>query len=297
MQLKHRIGRGIFSLFGSLLLGAILAGGLGLMVGFVSFIGTVFVPPMSLGAAMIGAIVGGGLGFLYGGYHGFKIGNYIYQKYIEKNTAIVEPTFFSGRNDSITHSNELIRDINHLPASTITPRFLTTDEISRYREIITELDDRMARKKLNHYEDFIRDARNLSLSKNSNLHLHSPITIEHKKEPKSFAKTYEKDFIVNIIEKEKDNAKEPLKGYFLTSPNIRFYSGFPKWIQDFIDKVRSVLLTHISSIKPNKNIESEKEAKNETVSAPPKPLFKKPVKKKLADLDETIEHYNQKFGM
>lgn len=290
MKLKHMIGRGIFASFGALLLGGIIAAGLGLFVGFISFLGTVFVPPMSLNAFIIGGIVGSSLGFLYGTYHGFKVGSFLYQKYVEKSTQVVEPTFLSGRNDTITHANALIRDIRQLPTPTQL-RFLTKEEIAKYREIISEQDDRIARKKLNHYEDFIRDARNLSVSKSKDLQLQFPVTIEHKREPKFVAKTYEKNFIIDLIAKEKDRAKEPFKGYFLNSSNIHFYSGFPKWVKNFIEKVRSVLGSQ-PTLKPTKVIQEEKQ-ENVTFQ---KPLFQPVIKPTQDSIDETIEQFNKKFG-
>lgn len=245
MQWKHFFGRVIFSFFGTCLLGAVGAVALGMFAGVIALITT-----QSLEAMLIGFLTGGIGGFLLGGYHGYKFGAYLYKRFVEKDMDWPEPSFLSGRPDTISVKNAFVRDLKQLPEPMPT-RLLTPTEIETYRTILRDKNDRIARDKLNHYEDFIHDASNLSLSRGNHLMLRFPVTIEHQKEHYYLAKTYERDFLLDNIEKNREDVREPIKGYPLLSPNIKVYSGYPKWIPQFVKNVLETLRRHQQKEKEN----------------------------------------------
>jgi hypothetical protein len=234
MQWKNIFARIIITFFTSCLLAGIGALALGLLSG-----GVALIAAQSFHAFLIGGLVGGVGGFFIGGYHGFQLGTFFYKRFVEKDLDWPEPQFLSGRKDTLSIKKTLLEELSELPDARPT-RLLTKNEIEIYRKIVKDKDDRLARDKLNHYEDFIEDTSKFATLNADALQLRVPVTIENTREQYYLAKTYEKDFLIDILQKQGKSLREPIKGYPLFSPTIKFYAGYPQWIPSF---VQNVLLT------------------------------------------------------
>jgi hypothetical protein len=118
---------------------------------------------------------------------------------------------------------------------------LKSAEIESFKKIANVQD----MKRLECYENYINDVCIITYTEIKSLN--SPITIEHANENPHFAKTYEKEALLEWIKQKgsdtgDDNIPEPQKNWYrLSDPNIKIYAGFPTWVTNFVREVLETL--------------------------------------------------------
>ncbi|HEX2549370.1 MAG TPA: hypothetical protein VHM20_06050 [Gammaproteobacteria bacterium] len=128
----------------------------------------------------------------------------------------------------------LLHRLDHLPAQEV--QALKPEDIERFKKF-AKPDELL---QLTQYEKFMNESCGITLSE---MHeLTSPITIQHRSEPPHLAKTYEKEALRTWIITKGFDVTEPLKRWYkLKDPKLEIYSGYPRWIQTFIEHVLTVL--------------------------------------------------------
>jgi len=124
----HLTARYTFSFITACFLGICI----GIAPGVVAGISTMLITSNHLNLASLPLIKTSGIafligftpGFLYGAYHGFKIGSYLYKRHVEGDRRWPEPRFFSGHPENVLRPDSEPQQNQQIKKSTETRRVL-----------------------------------------------------------------------------------------------------------------------------------------------------------------------------